>query len=280
MGRDPADLAPGGGPLPALPQVRGPVGQPERPGGAGRPPRRRRRADLRPARDRLFSVRRARAGGGRALGRRRRCGRAPGPGPRRGRGGARGIEPPSRRGRYPVPPLLERPPRTERGDHRHQLRPRLLRIRPRPGVPRHLRPPGERLPDNGRVLAGAERPHRGVQRARPLRDPSRLRMVRQHLPRGRPQRLVPARGTPHLPLLPGPRLRHVASGDRLPQREGPPRRPPARGRARHRAHRRALRRRQVRPRREDRAFGRDPLRLGGPSSGSSSMRSRRTTGSE
>ena len=70
-----------------------------------------------------------------------------------------------RRRRWRCVPLLGRPARPVRGDHRHQLRARADRVRPRPGLPRRHGPPGQRLPDHHAVLGRAQPADRRVQQA-------------------------------------------------------------------------------------------------------------------
>ena len=65
-------------------------------------------------------------------------------------------------------------------DGRHQQRRRLLRLRARPGVRRHPRPPGQRLPDRGQLLGGDQPARRGVRSPRRVRRRAGLRVVRQH----------------------------------------------------------------------------------------------------
>ena len=116
----------------------------------------------------------------------------------------------------------------------------------RPGLHRHRRPPGQRLPDHRRVLGRAQPADRRIRRAGPLRLPARLRMVGQHRHGRRPQHLLPPRGPPDPPLV-----AHPGRGPDLDRRRSTPRmscsRARRRGRRGHRACRRALRRSQLRP---------------------------------
>ena len=97
--------------------------------------------------------------------------------------------------------FLGRHARSVERDARHQYGARVLRVRPRQGLPRRDGPPGQRLPDHRRVLARAERAVGRVRQARPLRVHSGLRVVGQHGGGRRPQRALPARGRDHPPLL-------------------------------------------------------------------------------
>ena len=101
-------------------------------------------------------------------------------------------------------PLLGRHARPVQRDARHQHGARVFRVRPRQGLPRRHGPPGQRLPDHGRVLARAQRADARVRRAGPVRVHPRLRVVGQHGRGRRPQRALPARGRDHPPLLARP----------------------------------------------------------------------------
>ena len=142
------------------------------------------------------------------------------PGARRGRQRADPLEPAAGSGqRCTAGAFLGRHARAIERDARHQYGARVLRVRPRQGLPRRDGPPGQRLPDHRRVLARAERAFGRVRQARALRVHSGLRVVGQHGGGRRPQRALPARGRDHPSLL--------ARADR------------GRGRHRRRAHRRA-----------------------------------------
>ena len=84
---------------------------------------------------------------------------------RRVRGDARRVEPARRRARRRHLHVVGRLSRPERGDDRHQQRPRVFRVRPRQRVLRLRRPPGQRLPDQRRVLGRAEPALPRVRRA-------------------------------------------------------------------------------------------------------------------
>ena len=159
--------------------------------------------------------------------------------------------------------LLGRPARPERRDGRHQSGRKLFPLRPRQGLRRHRRTPGQRLPDHRCVLAGAQPPHGRVRRARALRLRAGLRMVGQHRHGRRPQRLLPPRRPPDPSLV-----AHSGRPDRTAAEATAT--PPqdlfgalaGRGRGRHRPCRRALCRHPARARRPPRARRRGAFHLG------------------
>ena len=147
--------------------------------------------------------------------------------------------------------LLGRHARPVERDARHQHGARILRVRPRQGLPRRDGPPGQRLPDHRRLLARAEPTVGRVRQAGPLRVHPRLRVVGQHRGRRRPQRALPPRGRDHPPLLARPDRRchrHRRRGHRRARRPRAVRQAAGQGLRGDGARRRTLRRHQVRPR--------------------------------
>ncbi len=102
-------------------------------------------------------------------------------------------------------PLLGRPARAERRNHRNGNGRGLFPLRARRRLHRHGRPPGQRFPDHRRVLEGAQPAHGRVRRARPVRLPARLRMVGQYRHGRRPQHFLSPRrpADPALLAYPG-----------------------------------------------------------------------------
>ena len=110
-------------------------------------------------------------------------------------------------------------------------------------------PPGERLPGQQRVLGLPPDADLRIPSRRRLRDVARIRVVRQHRGRRRPQRVLPYRRTPHLSFLARPPARPIGPRHGCARRQ-PIVRAPRRRRLRGlRPRRRTLRRHRVRPRR-------------------------------
>ncbi len=155
LARRAADAGAGGRAVPPVDQGRRQVGQslqPRRSHAAARGGR----ADRGAAGDAALRAGELR-GGGRGPAH-RRSGRPRGPRARRERRGAVPDQSAAGRGEGgPARALLGRHARPVERDARHQHGARVLRVRPRQGLPRRHGPPGQRLPDHRRVLARAQR---------------------------------------------------------------------------------------------------------------------------